>query len=71
MWLRLGQMGERQVRAFTLIGFLLAIQLVFGLMYGAGSGWVADVSGFVVGFALSFVLVPGGFRKILERLRQS
>ncbi|MCR9113539.1 MAG: rhomboid family intramembrane serine protease [Rhodobacteraceae bacterium] len=71
MWLRLGQMGERQLRAFTLIGFLLAIQLVFGLMYGAGSGWVADVSGFVVGFALSFVLVPGGFRKILERLRQS
>lgn len=70
VWLRLGQMGENQIRAFTMIGFLLAIQLVFGLMYGGGSGWVADVAGFAAGFGLSFVLAPGGWQKIRDRLRQ-
>ncbi|WP_135504007.1 rhomboid family intramembrane serine protease [Roseovarius aestuariivivens] len=70
VWLRLGQMGENQIRAFTMIGFLLAIQLVFGLMYGGGSGWVADVAGFAAGFGLSFVLAPGGWAKIRDRLRQ-
>ena len=70
VWLRLGQMGENQMRAFTMIGFLLAIQLVFGLMYGAGSGWVADVAGFAAGFGLSFVLAPGGWSKIRAKLRQ-
>lgn len=70
VWLRLGEMGENQLRAFTMIGFLLAIQLVFGLMYGGGSGWVADVTGFTAGFGLSFVLAPGGLQKIRARLRQ-
>jgi membrane associated rhomboid family serine protease len=69
VWLRLGELGERQVRAFTMIGFLLAIQLVFGLMYGGGTTWIADVAGFAAGFLLSFLLVPGGWRKIRARIR--
>lgn len=70
LWLRLGQLGEKQLRAFTLIGFLLAIQLIFGLLFGSNSEWVSDLGGFAIGFALSTVLVPGGWAKLVARLRQ-
>lgn len=70
LWLRLGQLGENQIRAFTLIGFLLAIQLIFGLRFGANAEWVADIAGFAIGFGLSTVLAPGGWAKLVDRLRQ-
>lgn len=70
LWLRLGQLGESQIRAFTLIGFLLFIQLIFGLLFGANAEWVADLSGFALGFSLSIILVPGGWSKLIDRLRQ-
>ena len=70
LWLRLGQLGENQVRAFTLIGFLLGIQLVFGLLFGSNAEWVADIAGFAIGFLLSTILVPGGWAKLVDRLRQ-
>ncbi|MHA6326721.1 rhomboid family intramembrane serine protease [Roseivivax sp. CAU 1753] len=70
LWLRLGQMGEAQIRAFSLIGVLLGLQLVFGLLFGGGPYWIAEVTGFVAGFALSVVLVPGGFGRLVARLRE-
>ncbi|MCL3881952.1 rhomboid family intramembrane serine protease [Marivita sp. GX14005] len=70
LWLRLGQMGEKQIRAFTLIGFLLFIQLIFGLLFGASAEWIADLSGFAIGFGLATVLVPGGWQKLHFRLRR-
>ncbi|MEL7256685.1 MAG: rhomboid family intramembrane serine protease [Pseudomonadota bacterium] len=70
IWLRLGQLGENQTRAFSLIGFLMGIQLIFGVMYGSDSRWLADVAGFLIGFVLSIVLVPGGFRSLQDKLRQ-
>jgi hypothetical protein len=42
----------------------MGIQLLFGLVFGANSQWVADVTGFVAGFALSFGVSPGGWHKI-------
>ena len=69
LWLRLGQLGEKQIRAFTLIGFLLGIQLVFSLFPGSGPDWVADLGGFAVGFVVTIPLAPGGWARILERLR--
>lgn len=69
MWLRLGQLGSNQARAFTLIGVLMGLQLVFGLLFGAGATWVADVTGFVTGFLASFVLSPGGWSRLRARLR--
>ena len=68
--LRLGQLGENQIRAFSLIGFLLFVQLVFGLLFGSNAEWVADIAGFGIGFALSIILVPGGWAKLVNRLRQ-
>ncbi len=69
MWLKLGQMGAQQYRAFTLIGFLLGIQLIFGLLFGGNSEWLADIGGFVAGFLASFVLSPGGFAKLRAKMR--
>lgn len=69
VWLRLGQLGERQVRAFSLIGFLLGVQLVFGLLFGDNGWWIADLGGFATGFAASILLSPGGFARLRARLR--
>ncbi|MCZ4261752.1 rhomboid family intramembrane serine protease [Limimaricola sp. G21655-S1] len=69
MWLQLGRAGSNRLAAFRLISVLLALQLVFGLMFGADPSWVADAAGFVTGLALSPLLAPGGTRAFLARLR--
>lgn len=69
IWVRLAGTGTSQLRAFTLIGTLLAIQLVFGLLFGGGFGWVAEIAGFATGFLLSFVVSPGGWGRVRARLR--
>jgi len=69
LWVQLGQVGAQQYRAFSLIGVLLLLQLVFGLLFGARPMWIADVAGFCWGFVLCVVLVPGGWRRLRARLR--
>lgn len=69
LWLRLGQLGERQARAFSLIGILMAIQLLFGLLFGSQPDWVADIVGFATGFGASVFVSPGGWRRMRERMR--
>jgi len=70
LWLQLGRAGENQVMAFRLIGFLLMIQLAFGLIFGGNSQWISELSGFVAGFFLAIVLAPGGWSGLVTRLRQ-
>lgn len=69
LWLRLGQSGDNQMRAFLLIGFLMAIQLIFGALFGARTDWLADLSGFACGFLLSFLVSPGGWSRLRAKLR--
>ena len=74
LWLRLGQSGDNQMRAFALIGFLMLIKLVFGVMFSffgqdTGTDWLADLGGFGCGFLLSFVVSPGGFARVRGKLR--
>ncbi len=69
MWLRLAGSG-REYRAFSMIGMLLAVQLLFGLFFGGGSEWVADLAGFAAGFGLSVLVTPGGIGRLIDRLRQ-
>lgn len=69
LWLRLGQVGANQARAFTLIGVLMGLQLVFALLFGAAPTWIADVAGFATGFAASVPLIPGGWSRLRARLR--
>ncbi len=70
LWVNLGRQGAPQHRAFTLIGFLLGIQLVFGVLFGATNEWVAEVTGFVTGFALCFIIAPGAWAQMRARLRR-
>jgi len=70
LWVNLAAVGSNRYRAFTLIGMLLLFQLIFGLLFGGGYEWVADVAGFATGFALSFVVSPGGWERVLAKIRQ-
>lgn len=70
LWVQLAAVGANTMRAFTLIGILLAFQLVFGIFFGAGYDWIADVAGFVAGFLLSFLVSPGGWARVVAKLRR-
>lgn len=70
LWVRAKVEGTNQMNAFTLIGFLLGIQLVFKLLFGGGNDWVADIAGFAAGFGLSLILAPGGAVAALNRVRR-
>lgn len=70
LWADLAGRGRGRARAFRLIGALLAIQLLFFGLFGGGLGFVADLGGFAAGFALSFLLVPGGWRRAVARMRR-
>lgn len=69
-WIALGALGEQQARAFSLIGMLMGIQLLFGLIFGSRPDWIADLTGFATGFGASFFLVPGGWQRILQKIRR-
>lgn len=69
IWVRLAGTGNTQYRAFTMIGFLMGVQILFALFSG-GTDWVADLAGFGVGFGLSFVVSPGGWGHVMARLRR-
>jgi hypothetical protein len=70
IWLRLGASGQSQLKAFRLIGFLLGLQLVFGLLFGTSPVWIAEISGFVFGFAVSTIAAPGGWTALVTKLRE-
>lgn len=70
LWVKLAGTGLNQMRAFSMIGFLLAVQLVFGVLFGGGDEWIADIAAFATGFLLSFALAPGGIAKLRDLIRQ-
>ncbi len=70
LWVRARIEGTSQWRAFSLIAFLLGIQVFFGLVFGGGNEWVADLAGFATGFALSIFLAPGGAGRLMEALER-
>jgi membrane associated rhomboid family serine protease len=70
MWVNLARAGANKFRAFSLIGFLLMFQLVFGVFFGSNWTWVADITGFATGFVMSFVVSPGGWSRVMGKIRQ-
>lgn len=70
LWTNLSGTGSNQYRAFSLIGMLMAIQLLFGLIFGSSWDWVAELAGFFAGFLLSFVVSPGGWSKVRAKIRE-
>ena len=69
-WLRLGRMGQNQLQAFRMIGFLMAFQLLFAVLFGGSPTWIADITGFATGLLLSTLLAPGGWTAFMGRMRQ-
>jgi len=70
LWRQLSLVGAQQSRAFSLIAFLMGVQLLFGLLFGGAQDWVADLCGVATGFGLSFFLAPGGWARIRSNIRR-
>jgi len=70
LWVQLAGTDQNRLLAFRLIAFLMGIQLVFSLFNWGSLNWVADISGFVAGFFLSFLVAPGGFKRAVELVRR-
>ncbi|MGB3277880.1 MAG: rhomboid family intramembrane serine protease [Pseudorhodobacter sp.] len=70
LWTNLAGTGASQYRAFSLIGMLMGIQLLFGLLFGGGWDWVAELAGFFTGFFVSFVVSPGGWARVRQKIRE-
>lgn len=76
-WMNMKGSGSGRFRAFQLIGFLLAFRILFGavslvtngMQAGAGWEWLAELAGFITGFMLSFAVSPGGWRRVVTRIR--
>ena len=68
-WAILTRQGANGLPAFRLIGLLLAVQLLFSVLFGGNSQWLADVAGFGAGFLLSVLVSPGGTVRALRRIR--
>ena len=70
LWAKLAAHHAHRGRAFSLIGFLLGVQLLFGALFGGAPDWIADLAGFGAGFCLSFLVAPGGPAHLLRLIRQ-
>lgn len=70
IFVNLARVGANKYRAFSLIGFLLVAQLVFGVLFGGSWTWVAEIAGFAAGFLLTLLASPGGFQRLLDQIRQ-
>ncbi|MGB0735603.1 MAG: rhomboid family intramembrane serine protease, partial [Paracoccaceae bacterium] len=69
-WVAFRAAGQPSLRAFSLIGFLIGIQIVFAFSFGNTWVWVAELSGAVIGFLICFFVAPGGFQRILKVVRR-
>ncbi|WP_380057857.1 rhomboid family intramembrane serine protease [Falsihalocynthiibacter sp. SS001] len=70
-WVNLSVTGSNQYQAFYLIGLFMGMRLLFGVLFGGHTDWVAELSGFFVGFFMSFVVAPGGAKAILNHIRRN
>ncbi len=69
-WVGFQTFGGNQLQPFRLIAMLAGIQLFFSVINGDYGNLLADLTGFATGFLLSFVLRPGGWSALLNKLRQ-
>lgn len=74
-WRKQVATGGPQSQAFLLIGVLMGLQLIFAaLMALTGSNprydWVAELTGFIIGFGLAAFVTPGGMERLLGVLRR-
>ncbi len=61
--------GRRGRMALTLVSMMLGLQMLSWFLTGR-LDWVADLAGFLAGFLLSFVVRPGGWRRLAAMIRR-
>jgi len=71
LWQRVAGQGMQQLTAFRLIGFFMGIQLIFGIFFVTGQDWVAELAGFICGFALSVIVMPGGIARLRAAIQRN
>ncbi|MCO4840172.1 MAG: rhomboid family intramembrane serine protease [Rhodobacteraceae bacterium] len=71
LWQRVAGQGMQQLTAFRLIGFLMGIQLIFGIFFVTGQDWVAELAGFICGFSLSVIVMPGGIARLRAAIQRN
>ena len=69
-WVAFRAAGQPSLQAFSLIGFLICIQIVFAFSFGNTWVWVAELAGALIGFLICFFVAPGGFQRILNVIRR-
>lgn len=70
LWNGLTEATSSRTRAIGLVAVLLGLRVAVGMFLGTGHEWLADIAAFVIGLGLSFLVCPGGWRGMLDRLRQ-
>ena len=70
MWVTLKVHNAPPGQAFSLIALLMAVQLVFEILFGGTKTWIADIIAFFTGFVLACFFVPGGIGRVLELMRR-
>ncbi|MEZ7813958.1 MAG: rhomboid family intramembrane serine protease [Paracoccaceae bacterium] len=58
LWVNLAAVGAKKSNAFSMIGMLLGIQLLFAAVFGGSMDWVAELSGFIIGVFMAFAFSP-------------
>ncbi len=69
-WVALRAARQPALQAFSLIGFLIGIQIVFAFSFGNTWVWVSELSGAIIGFSVCFFVAPGGLQRILDVIRR-
>ncbi|QHQ36982.1 rhomboid family intramembrane serine protease [Algicella marina] len=75
LWIIARQKGENPIMAFRLVGVLVALQLLFFVYYqllqgdGGQLTIASEAAGFLTGFGLAPLLIPGGLRRLRARLQ--
>ena len=70
LWVNLAAVGARKSSAFSLIGMLLGIQLLFAIIFGGNMEWTAEISGFVIGFLLAFGFSPLRWHDLSKHIKR-
>ncbi|MEM9813745.1 MAG: rhomboid family intramembrane serine protease [Pseudomonadota bacterium] len=69
LWITARRTGKNPWAAFQLVGVLVALQILFVLLFGARSALESELAGFAVAFVLAPLLLPGGITRLRARLR--
>lgn len=70
LWAHLSYIGAQRSQAFSLIAMLMGVRLLLGALFVLHDTWIADLAGFGAGYILTVFLAPGGWERLLARLRR-